>query len=65
MIAATPVHGGHYIVDLLAGAALAGAVLAILARRPAYRGLFARHGGQPGGVTQQAIGADRPGCGPV
>ena len=40
MIAATPVFGGHYFVDLFAGGALAVAVSVLNARRPCYRGLF-------------------------
>jgi|GEM_PF-1955384 len=47
MIAATPVFGGHYFVDLIAGVALAVAVSVLNATRPCYRGLFgieqARH----------------------
>ena len=47
MIAATPVFGGHYLVDLIAGAALAAAVVAIFAALPAYRGLFQPSGAPP------------------
>lgn len=49
VIAATPVFGGHYFVDLIAGAALALAVLAGYAALPRYRGLFTA--GRPAGVT--------------
>ena len=42
MIAATPVFGGHYGVDLIAGAALAAVICGSLARLPFYRGLFSR-----------------------
>ena len=40
MIAATPVFGSHYFVDLIAGAAVACLVLVVFARLPRYRGLF-------------------------
>jgi hypothetical protein len=42
MVAATPVFGGHYFVDLIAGATLAAAVVTGFAALPAYRGLFER-----------------------
>jgi membrane-associated phospholipid phosphatase len=42
MIASTPVLGGHYFVDLIAGAAVAGAVAFALGLLPSYRGLFGR-----------------------
>lgn len=42
MIAATPVLGGHYLVDLLSGAAVALAVLAGFAALPFYRGMLGR-----------------------
>jgi len=41
MIASTPVSGGHYIIDLIAGAAVAGVVATLIARRTCYAGLFA------------------------
>lgn len=40
VIAATPIYGGHYLVDLLAGALVAAAVAAVLARQPRFAGLF-------------------------
>ncbi len=46
MIASTPVFGGHYFVDLIAGTALALVVLLVVARLPGYRGLFARSAGK-------------------
>src|SRR5262249_46307597 len=42
MIAATPVLGGHYFVDLLSGAAVTLAVLSAFASLPYYRGMFGR-----------------------
>ncbi len=42
MIAATPVWGGHYFVDLIAGTGVALAVIAYFGRQAAYRNLFAR-----------------------
>lgn len=44
MIAATPVFGGHYFVDLIAGAAVAAVVLGLVARLRFYEGLFAADG---------------------
>jgi membrane-associated phospholipid phosphatase len=41
MIASTPVFGGHYFVDLIAGIALAAVVCAAVARSSPYRDLFA------------------------
>jgi hypothetical protein len=41
MISATPVFGGHYFIDLPAGAAIAVAVLAAFGRLPRYRYVFA------------------------
>lgn len=41
MIASTPVFGGHYFIDLIAGSAVALAVAAYYAQKPAYRSLFA------------------------
>lgn len=40
MIAGTPVFGGHYFIDLIAGTAVALAVLYVFARLPRYAGLF-------------------------
>jgi membrane-associated phospholipid phosphatase len=40
MIAAIPVYGGHYFIDMLAGAAMAVAVLVLFASQPYYRGMF-------------------------
>ena len=56
MIAATPVFGGHYFVDLVAGAALAAAVVATFAALPAHRGLF-----QPPGTPSTAAPAGQSG----
>ncbi len=42
MIAATPVFGGHYFIDLIAGAAVAVLVASVFASLPFYKGLFAR-----------------------
>jgi membrane-associated phospholipid phosphatase len=42
MIASAPVFGGHYFIDLIAGTAVAVAVLVWAERLPRYRGLFAR-----------------------
>lgn len=40
MIASTPVFGGHYFIDLMAGAVVAFAVLFGFARLPRYAGLY-------------------------
>lgn len=40
MIASTPIYGAHYIVDLIAGTALALVVAAIVVRHPRYRCLL-------------------------
>lgn len=40
MIASTPVFGGHYFVDIFAGALFAIAAVVLLAQRPQYRGVF-------------------------
>lgn len=40
MIASTPVFGGHYFVDLFAGAAIALAIVGVLSSLPRYRNLF-------------------------
>ncbi|MFP7571488.1 phosphatase PAP2 family protein [Marivita sp. S2033] len=42
MIASSPVFGGHYFIDLVAGASLAFLVAWVNARRSIYDGLFAR-----------------------
>ncbi|NJM82848.1 MAG: phosphatase PAP2 family protein [Tabrizicola sp.] len=42
MIAATPIFGGHYFVDLIVGALLAAAVIAALLLHPQNREIFAR-----------------------
>jgi len=44
MIASAPIFGGHYFIDLFAGAGLALAVVWWNANRPAYRGLFVAPG---------------------
>lgn len=44
MIGSTPVFGGHYFVDLIAGAAVALAIAYAFATRPLYRDLFSRGG---------------------
>ncbi|HTV72074.1 MAG TPA: phosphatase PAP2 family protein [Rhizobiaceae bacterium] len=41
MIASTPVFGGHYFIDVIAGAFVAFAVLAMVARFPRYSQLHA------------------------
>ncbi len=41
MIASTPVFGGHYFVDLIAGTLVAIVICALILRRPVYAGLFA------------------------
>lgn len=46
VIAATPIYGGHYLVDLLGGAAVAAAVLLAVHRKPDFAGLFHRRRGQ-------------------
>lgn len=48
MIAATPVFGGHYFIDLIAGIILQVAILLYWQNRPAYRGLFAADGSGDG-----------------
>ena len=40
MIASTPIYGAHYVIDLVAGAAVAAAVLLWLASRTHYRGVL-------------------------
>ncbi|CAN7153788.1 phosphatase PAP2 family protein [Rhizobium sp. LjRoot30] len=47
MILSTPIFGGHYFVDLFAGAALAAVVLRLLAASPRYAGLFRGASRQP------------------
>ncbi len=42
MIASTPVFGGHYLVDLIGGVAIAGLVAFGYASAPFYKGLFGR-----------------------
>ncbi|NIJ42720.1 membrane-associated phospholipid phosphatase [Parvibaculum indicum] len=42
MIAATPVFGAHYFIDLIAGAVVAVAICAAFAFMPFYKGMFAR-----------------------
>lgn len=44
MIASTPVFGGHYFVDLIAGTALAVLIAYIFASLEYYKGLFAKRG---------------------
>jgi membrane-associated phospholipid phosphatase len=44
MIASTPIFGGHYFIDLIAGTIVAVAILVLLERRPRYLGLFTRAG---------------------
>lgn len=39
--ASTPIFGGHYIVDLLAGTGVSAAVVALIARQKRFEGLFA------------------------
>ncbi|MDX6748373.1 phosphatase PAP2 family protein [Geminicoccaceae bacterium 1502E] len=51
-IVATPVYGGHYLVDLLGGCAVAIASLLTLASLPSYKRLFAATG----------VRQDRRGC---
>lgn len=43
MVASTPVMGSHYVIDLIAGAAVSIGVMMILARRKRYAGVFASH----------------------
>lgn len=43
-IASTPVFGGHYIIDLIAGTVVALGVCYILGRQPRYREIFAPRG---------------------
>ena len=40
MICSTPVFGGHYFIDILAGALVACVIAALLAARPRFRSLF-------------------------
>lgn len=40
MIASTPIFGGHYVIDLLAGTALALMVVALLSRSPKHLDVF-------------------------
>ena len=40
VIAATPIFGGHYLVDLISGTLVAAAVLAVLTRQKRYAGLI-------------------------
>lgn len=41
MIPSTPVLGSHYLIDVIAGAALSVAVMVVLAGRKSYAGIFA------------------------
>lgn len=41
VIASTPVYGGHYFVDLIAGAVVALVISLLWARHPKYRAIFA------------------------
>ena len=61
MIAATPVFGGHYFVDLLAGACVAAVVCGGLAALPFYRDLFPRRAevGISSSVARRARAAAR------
>ncbi len=47
MIAATPVWGGHYFIDVVAGAALAVAVCRYLETQSAFAGLFGKRRAKP------------------
>jgi len=58
MIAATPVWGGHYFVDLFAGAAIAIAICRAFERTDRYRNLFAS---QP--HAESPVLCDEPGGG--
>jgi hypothetical protein len=60
MIAATPVFGGHYFVDLIAGTVLAAAVVMVFAALPGYRGLFDR-ACPPGAVAPSGEAGAQPG----
>ena len=40
MIAATPIWGGHFFIDVICGAAMAVAVMFVLSRNAAFHGLF-------------------------
>lgn len=42
MIASSPIYGGHYFIDIFAGALFAVGAVLLLLRREAYRGLFHR-----------------------
>lgn len=42
MIAATPVFGAHYFIDLIAGVIVAGVICVAFAFMPFYKGMFAR-----------------------
>jgi membrane-associated phospholipid phosphatase len=44
MIASTPVYGGHYFVDLIAGTVVALVIFGLWARREKYRTLFSKEG---------------------
>lgn len=56
MIASTPVFGGHYFVDIVAGTTIAVMVAAFFASLPSYKGLFARRTVAP----PRAIGSLNP-----
>lgn len=56
MIASTPVLGGHYFVDLIAGAAVAALVAWAFGSLPVYRGMFAQPGTEPGAVRPATSG---------
>ncbi|MCO5106593.1 MAG: phosphatase PAP2 family protein [Burkholderiaceae bacterium] len=57
MIGSTPVFGAHYYVDLVAGAAIACAILATFSRLPAYAHLFGPRGGTGSGPRAYAPNA--------
>lgn len=56
MIASTPVLGGHYFVDLIAGTAVAALVAWAFGSLPVYKGMFAQPGTEPGSVRPATSG---------
>ncbi|WP_349362448.1 MAG: phosphatase PAP2 family protein [Roseitalea porphyridii] len=60
MIASTPIWGGHYFVDLFAGAFVAIAVCRAFERTERYRGLFAPNAARPAAAPVPVAGRTGP-----